>query len=148
MQEWRRFELACRDLLAATFSTGKWEVQEQVSRTYADGERRLDFHVRDRSKPGGGYRWIFECKHKPKTGLTMDDVDQAYDYKRRGRASAVTLLISSNTPVTERVGRYADDLSIDVLPIKWGRGRLRQVIRNIHNEHLLSWSTQIATSEQ
>lgn len=145
MKEWEQFEYACADLLRSTFPAPRWEVRHKVPRTYADGSKTLDIHVYDTTRRGGGFRWIFECKHKP-SGLTKDDVDQAHDYKRRGHASAVTLLISSGTLLRQTVQDYADRRDVSVLYVDWGDGKLRQLIRDVQNRRRLSWHTQIATS--
>lgn len=148
MTEWKRFEIDCERLLRATYPNRRWKISKQVRRVYDGGERRLDLHVHERTKRGGGFRWVFECKHKPKTGLTRTDVRQAYDYKRAGRASAVTLLISSSTPVSESVDRFARDLNVHVLSLKWETGRLIQILRDVANKELLKWHTQAFMSDE
>ena len=145
MTDWRRFEKHCEKLVRETLSAERWVISPQRHRAYSDGNMRLDIHVHDKTTRGGGFRAVFECKHKPGTGLTKKDVEQVDDQKTRGRVSMAMLLHSSSTDVPESVRRYARDLDIHIVSVEWGKGKLRQIIRDVANRKRLSWSTQVHT---
>ena len=115
---WREFEQLCEKLIEKHFPEEDWIVTPQQSRTYSDGQtKRKDIAISERRQGGRGRHYVVDCKHFPTSPLNQNEINTTLDYKRRSRASAAIILVSSSSNCPESFVKSAERQEVIVIKV-------------------------------
>ena len=121
---WRDFEKEVENWIDVSISGEDYRIENQRSSEYEDGEiKRMDIHIAERRQ--GGNHHVIDAKHFH-GDLPSKEIKDAYEYKRKSRASTVTVVVSDTTSLPDSTMRVAKNLGVKIVR-KRGSGTVNRI---------------------